>query len=161
MRCALALTGLLAVWQMPVLQYFAKGYELGGHFAGRANCSEGVVTMRDYGRVAPLQAAGYVRKGRRDSRDRSVWPTQPGMIVVTARKLFELQGVWAISFATIAREANVARELVYYHFANRNGLIEAVIDDYVEDLVESVIVWDEARALGDTPGSLKKCIQTL
>ena len=54
----------------------------------------------------------------------------------------------------------MTRELVYYHFANRNGVIEAVIDDYVEDLVESVIVWNEARVFGDTPGSLKKCIQT-
>ncbi|MFR5827608.1 MAG: TetR/AcrR family transcriptional regulator [Adlercreutzia equolifaciens] len=64
------------------------------------------------------------------------------------------------SIASIAKEANVTRELIYYHFANRNGLIEAVIDDYVEDLVESVIVWNEARVFGDTSGSLKKCIRT-
>ena len=82
----------------------------------------------------------------------------PGAIVTAARKLFERQGVRATSVASIAREANVTRELVYYHFANRNGVIEAVIDDYVEDLVESVIVWNEARIFGDTPGSLKKCI---
>ena len=31
---------------------------------------------------------------------------------------------------------------------------------YVEDLVESVIVWNEARVFGDTSGSLKKCIRT-
>lgn len=74
--------------------------------------------------------------------------------------LFEQRGVRATSIAAIAKEANVTRELIYYHFANRNGLIEAVIDDYVEDLVESVIVWNEARVFGDTPGSLKKCIQT-
>lgn len=30
----------------------------------------------------------------------------------------------------------------------------------MEDLVESMIVWSEARVFGDTPGSLKKCIQT-
>ena len=84
----------------------------------------------------------------------------PGAIVATARKLFELKGVRATSIAAIAKEANVTRELIYYHFANRNGLIEAVIDDYVEDLVESVIVWNEARIFGDTPGSLRKCIRT-
>lgn len=60
--------------------------------------------------------------------------------------------------SAIAREANVTRELVYYHFSNRNGVIEAVIDDYVEDLVESVIAWNEARVFGDTVGSLKRCI---
>ena len=80
--------------------------------------------------------------------------------MATARKLFELRGVRATSIASIAKEANVTRELIYYHFANRNGLIEAVIDDYVEDLVESVIVWNEARVFGDTSGSLKKCIRT-
>lgn len=52
----------------------------------------------------------------------------------------------------------MTRELVYYHFSNRNGVIEAVIDDYVEDLVESVIAWNEARVFGDTVGSLKRCI---
>ena len=116
--------------------------------------------MRDYGKMTPLQAASCVRKGRRDLRESRRLTDTPGVIVATARKLFETRGVRATSIAAIAREANVIRELVYYHFANRNGLIEAVIDDYVEDLVESVIVWNEARIFGDTPGSLRKCIQT-
>lgn len=30
----------------------------------------------------------------------------------------------------------------------------------MEDLVESLIVWNEARIFGDTLGSLKRCIQT-
>lgn len=30
----------------------------------------------------------------------------------------------------------------------------------MEDLLESVIVWNEARVFGDTPGSLRECIQT-
>lgn len=116
--------------------------------------------MRDYGKMTPLQAAGCVREKRRDLKESRRLIDTPGVIVATARKLFEARGVQATSIAAIAREANVTRELVYYHFTNRNGLIEAVIDDYVEDLVESVIVWNEARVFGDTPGSLKKCIQT-
>lgn len=66
----------------------------------------------------------------------------------------------ATSIVAIAREVNDTRERIYHHFANHNGLIAAVIDDYVEDLVESVVAWSEARALGDTPGLLGKCIQT-
>lgn len=81
----------------------------------------------------------------------------PGAIVTTARKLFELRGARTTS---IAKEANITREFIYYHFANRNGRIEAVIDDCVEDLVEGVIVRNEARVFGDTPGPLRKCIQT-
>ena len=115
---------------------------------------------RDYGKMTPLQAAGCLRERRRDLMESRRLADTPGAIVAAARKLFERQGVRVTSVASIAREANVTRELVYYHFANRNGVIEAVIDDYVEDLVESVIVWNEARIFGDTPGSLKKCIRT-
>lgn len=121
---------------------------------------QGMTMMRDYGKMTPLQAAGCVRERRRDLKESRRLTDTPGAIVATARKLFEQRGVRATSIAAIAKEANVTRELIYYHFANRNGLIEAVIDDYVEDLVESVIVWNEARVFGDTPGSLKKCIQT-
>lgn len=117
-------------------------------------------TKHDYGKMTPLQAASCVRDKRRDLSESRRLSDTPGDIVAAARKLFETRGVRATSIADIAKEANVTRELVYYHFANRNGLIEAVIDDYVEDLVESVIVWNEARIFGDTPGSLKKCIQT-
>lgn len=120
-----------------------------------------MATKRDYGKMTPLQAAGCLRERRRDLTESRRLVDTPGAIVAAARKLFERQGVRATSVASIAREANVTRELVYYHFANRNGVIEAVIDDYVEDLVESVIVWNEARIFGDTPGSLKKCIRTL
>lgn len=126
----------------------------------RDGAFQGMTTMRDYGKMTPLQAAGCVRERRRDLKESRRLTDTPGAIVATARKLFELRGVRATSIATIAKEANVTRELIYYHFANRNGLIEAVIDDYVEDLVESVIVWNEARIFGDTPGSLKKCIRT-
>lgn len=101
-----------------------------------------------------------MRENRQDLTESRRLTDTPGAIVATARKLFEMKGVRATSIAAIAEEANVTRELVYYYFANRNGLIEAVIDDYVEDLVESVIVWNEERIFGDTPGSLKKCIQT-
>ncbi len=115
---------------------------------------------RDYGKMTPLQTASCVREDRRDLSESRRLGDTPGAIVTAARKLFETKGVQATSIAAIAKEANVTRELVYYHFTNRNGLIEAVIDDYVEDLVESVIVWNEERIFGDTPGSLKKCIQT-
>lgn len=116
--------------------------------------------MREYGKMTPLQAAGCVREKRHDLAESRRLGDTPGAIVAAARKLFETKGVRAASISAIAKEANVTRELVYYHFTNRNGLIEAVIDDYVEDLVESVIVWNEERIFGDTPGSLKKCIQT-
>lgn len=83
---------------------------------------------------------------------------QAGEIVLAARKLYETQGVAATTVKNIAEEAGVTRELVYYYFENKQALTDAVLDDYVEDLVESAIVWNESREFGDTPGSLKKCI---
>ena len=41
----------------------------------------------------------------------------------------------------------------------KQALIDAVLDDYVEDLVESVVVWNESRQFGDMPGSLRTCIE--
>lgn len=114
----------------------------------------------DYGKRTPQEAASHVRKKRTSlAESRRLAGTQ-GAIVAAARMLFETRGVRNTTMSAVAHEANVTRELVYYHFANRNGVIEAVLDDYVEDLVESVIVWNEERVFGDTPGSLRKCVRT-
>lgn len=83
----------------------------------------------------------------------------PGDIMLAARALFERQGVRATTVKDIAAEAGVTRELVYYYFENKQAVIDAVLDDYVEDLVESVVVWNESRRFGDTEGSLRACIE--
>ena len=46
------------------------------------------------------------------------------------------------------------------HNVPRTRYRPQVLDDYVEDLVESVIMWNEAQVFGDMPGSLRKCIRT-
>ncbi len=113
-----------------------------------------------YGDRTPEEAASHVRPRRANlTESRRLTGTQE-QIVTGARKLFEKNGVNVTTVSAIAREANVTRELIYYHFKNKNGVIEAVIDDFVEDLVESAIVWNEARILGDTLGSLRECIRT-
>lgn len=86
---------------------------------------------------------------------------QPGEIVQAARKLYETRGVAATTIKDIAAEAGITRELVYYYFANKRAITDAVVDDYIEDLVESAIVWNESRVFGDTEGSLRKCIAAM
>ena len=81
-----------------------------------------------------------------------------GDIMQAARELFETEGVAATSMAAIARKAGVARSLVYYYFPNKQAVIDAVLDDFLEDIVESVSTWNELRAFGDTPSELKKCV---
>ena len=81
-----------------------------------------------------------------------------GDIMLAARDLYETEGVAATSMAAIARKADVARSLVYYYFPDKQAVIEAVLDDFLEDIVESVSTWNELRAFGDTPSELKNCV---
>ena len=113
----------------------------------------------EYGGRTPSEAASHVRRHRKSLAETRRLTGTRGNIATAARKLFERDSVRATTVTAIAREANVTRELVYYHFGNKNGVIEAVIDDYVEDLVESVIAWNEERVFGDTRGSLRKCVR--
>ncbi|MEG0322940.1 MAG: TetR/AcrR family transcriptional regulator, partial [Raoultibacter sp.] len=85
---------------------------------------------------------------------------QAGEIMLAARKLYETVGVEKTTVKSIAEEARVTRELVYYYFDNKQAITDAVLDDYVEDLVESAIVWNESRKFGNTPESLRDCIIT-
>lgn len=118
----------------------------------------------DYGLPwGEMKAGGYGLLAARSGRPRALSDSKrlagpKGEIVQAARKLYEQQGVAATTVKDIAREAGITRELVYYYFANKQAVTDAVLDDYVEDLVETAIVWNEMRRFGDTRGSLRKCI---
>ncbi len=81
-----------------------------------------------------------------------------GDIMAAARELYEERGVAATSLTAVASEAGVTRSLVYYYFPNKQAVTAAVLDDYLEDLVESVSTWNELRSFGDTPSELRKCV---
>lgn len=84
-----------------------------------------------------------------------------GDIMLAARELYETEGVAATSMAAIARKAGVARSLLYYYFPDKQAVTDAVFEDYLEDLVESVSTWNELRAFGETPSELKNCVSML
>ncbi len=109
--------------------------------------------------AALAEAVLAFRPRRKSLRETRRFSGTRGAIVAAARKLFERNGVRATTVGAIAAEANVTRELAYYHFGNKQGIVCAVVDDYVEDLVETVIVWNEMRVFGDTLGSLRKCVR--
>lgn len=83
-----------------------------------------------------------------------------GDIVLAARGLYERDGVKATTLAAVAREAGFTRSLVYHYFADKDAVTAAVIDDYIEDVVESVATWNELRSFGNTPDELRKCVAT-
>ena len=81
-----------------------------------------------------------------------------GEIMQSARSLFERDGVQATSIAAVAKEAGVARGLVYYYFPDKQSLVDAVVDDYIEDVLDTIGIWNESRVFGDTPGELLHCV---
>lgn len=84
-----------------------------------------------------------------------------GDIMQAARSLFERRGVGPTTVKDIASEAGITRELFYYYYSGKRDVIDAVLDDYVADIVESVAVWNEMRHFGDTSSALRECVATL
>ncbi|MFF6994216.1 TetR/AcrR family transcriptional regulator [Streptomyces sp. NPDC008313] len=56
-------------------------------------------------------------------------------LIATGRKLFADTSYDALSMDDIARQAGVAKGLIYYYFASKRGYYLAVIEDSVADLV--------------------------
>jgi AcrR family transcriptional regulator len=57
-------------------------------------------------------------------------------LIATGRKLFADTSYDALSMDDIARQAGVAKGLIYYYFTNKRGYYLAIIQDAVADLVE-------------------------
>ena len=61
-----------------------------------------------------------------------------GRILTTATELFERQTVARTYVADIMRAENFTRELFYYYFANKESLVESVVETYRERCFECV-----------------------
>ena len=57
-----------------------------------------------------------------------------GRLVEAAKETFYHQGVTRTTLADIAQQADVPLGNVYYHFRTKEALIEAVIQDHLQDL---------------------------
>ncbi|MCI8367968.1 MAG: TetR/AcrR family transcriptional regulator [Eggerthellaceae bacterium] len=120
--------------------------------------------------MAARKGARMEQRGQKAAGKRRKIPASPaqrasqrvtgpaGEIIVTARRLFEAGGVKNTTVKAIAAAAGMSRELVYYYFPNKTAVVNAVVDDYVEDMIETAMVWNELREFGDTPASLRRCI---
>lgn len=85
-------------------------------------------------------------RGTKDSPDS--YRQQSDYIVQSARKCFEENGVQKTTLASIAREANITRELIYYYFAGKPEILQCVLDSFVQDAVDTTQLWCETWADG-------------
>ncbi len=74
------------------------------------------------------------------------------MVLTTAKTLLFESGYDALSFETVAKRAGVHRDTIRYHFRNKMGLVTAVQDSLVHDILAS-IMQDVRETAGKTDTS--------
>ena len=79
---------------------------------------------------------GPLDKGARQRRSNGI----RSRILTTAMGLFERQTVARTYVADIMRAENLTRELFYYYFADKDNLVESVVEAYRERCLEVVSV---------------------
>ncbi|MES4892631.1 TetR/AcrR family transcriptional regulator [Streptomyces sp. NPDC096012] len=90
-------------------------------------------------RAAVHQSPGSARAGQAPARargtDRSA--ARRAELIAIGRKLFADTPYDALSMDDIARQADVAKGLIYYYFRSKRGYYLAIVEDSVADLVSS------------------------
>jgi AcrR family transcriptional regulator len=78
-------------------------------------------------------------------------PPSAVAILRAARRVVAERGFAGLTIEAVANEANVSRTLVSYHFGNRAGLVELLVDSLFHDLFVASVARRGARAgsLGD------------
>ncbi|MGW0533711.1 TetR/AcrR family transcriptional regulator [Streptomyces sp. NPDC003032] len=74
-----------------------------------------------------------MNKSQQRGTDRSV--ARRAELIATGRKLFADTSYDALSMDDIAKQAGVAKGLIYYYFTSKRGYYLAIIEDSVADLV--------------------------
>jgi len=57
-----------------------------------------------------------------------------GQIIRAARRVVAERGVGALTFATLEQELAFTRGVITYHFANKDEIVEAVLDDAIAEI---------------------------
>ncbi|PJN36730.1 TetR family transcriptional regulator [Streptomyces sp. CB02959] len=72
----------------------------------------------------------------RSDRGTARYQARRAELIATGKKLFADTSYDALSMDDIARQAGVAKGLIYYYFTNKRGYYLAIIEDAVAELVE-------------------------
>lgn len=82
-------------------------------------------------------------------------------IVEAARQLFEERGLSRTSVKDIAERAGITRSLFYHYFPDKQAVTSAVLDDFVEDYIEALSIWNDERLAGEIEQALDGVVRVL
>ena len=74
--------------------------------------------------------------------------------IAAAADVFEAQGVANTTVRDVTEHMGVARSLFYYYFQDKDDLVDAVIDEYVDDFIEHVSDWIHTEPTESTRAKL-------
>ena len=82
-------------------------------------------------------------------------------IVEAARQLYEERGLSRTSVKDIAERAGITRSLFYHYFPDKQAVTSAVLDDFVEDYIEALSIWNNERMAGEIEQALDGVVRVL
>lgn len=82
-------------------------------------------------------------------------------IVEAARQLYEERGLSRTSVKDIAERAGITRSLFYHYFPDKQAVTSAVLDDFIEDYIEALSIWNDERMTGEIEQALDGVVRVL
>lgn len=73
-------------------------------------------------------------------------------IVAAARAIVAEEGLGALTFGALERRLDFTRGVVTYHFANKDDIVEAVLEDAIAEVEQSAV--EAVKRAGDPSGAL-------
>ncbi len=81
--------------------------------------------------------------------------------IMAALQLFSEKGITKTSIGDISTSVGVARSLFYHYFPNKTAIINAVVENRVDDFVNQFVQWNKAYKLRSTRQSLGDIVTLL
>lgn len=92
---------------------------------------------------------------------KDVYEQRRSDIVEAARQLYEERGLSRTSVKDIAERAGITRSLFYHYFPDKQAVTSAVLDDFVEDYIEALSIWNDERMTGEIEQALDGVVRVL